>query len=108
MPVSRRGRYTVRLRRPMMPNRRWAAALGAPDEKSERISSARDPQHPDASFKWAQENAPIATAAGPSLEEVKSVLAVTPKVLDPKKDVGAEEADAYVLALAVELKILEF
>ena len=42
--------------------------------------------------------------ADPSLDDVKAVLAVVPKVLDPKKDAGVEEADAYVLALAVGLR----
>jgi len=32
------------------------------------------------------------------------VLAAVPKVLDPEKDSGAEEADPYVLALAVNLR----
>jgi len=34
-----------------------------------------------------------ATEHAPSLEEVKAVLAAVPKVLDPDKDTGAEEAD---------------
>jgi hypothetical protein len=38
------------------------------------------------------------------LEEVQKVLAAVPKVLDPEKDSGAEEADPYVLALAVNLR----
>jgi hypothetical protein len=62
------------------------------------------PKAPDLPFKWAHDNAHIATAAGPSLEEVKAVLGITPKVLDPNKDSGGEEADAYVLALAIEIK----
>ena len=32
------------------------------------------------------------------------MLAAVPKVLDPEKDSGAEEADPYVLALAVNLR----
>jgi hypothetical protein len=45
-----------------------------------------------------------ATEHAPSLEEVKAVLAAVPKVLDPDKDTGAEEADPYLLALAVRLR----
>jgi len=38
------------------------------------------------------------------LDEVKLILAVVPTVLDPDKDTGVEEADPYVLALAVRLR----
>ena len=40
----------------------------------------------------------------PSLELVKATLATVPKVLDPDKDMGAEEADPYVLAMAAHLR----
>jgi hypothetical protein len=42
--------------------------------------------------------------ASPSFEEVKEVLAAVPTVLDPDKDAGAEEADPYLLAVAVRLR----
>jgi hypothetical protein len=42
--------------------------------------------------------------SNPSLDTVKEVLARVPEVLDPDKPRGAEEADPYILALAVELK----
>ena len=38
------------------------------------------------------------------LEDVKSVLAQVPTVLDPEKESGVEEADAYVLAVAMRMR----
>ena len=42
------------------------------------------------------------TAAQPSFNSVKRVLAQVPEVLDADKE-GIEEADAYVLAMALNL-----
>jgi len=80
------------------------ARLRYPKQVVDELERGSNPKNPDPPFKWARENASVATSAGPTLEGVKAVLAIAPKVLDPKKDSGAEEADAYVLALAVELR----
>lgn len=78
--------------------------LRYPKQVVDELKRGSSPENPDPPFRWASENANVATSAGPTLEGVKSVLAIARKVLDPKKDSGAEEADPYVLALAVELK----
>lgn len=61
----------------------------------------------DELVEWAQAVEAEAALGSPSLDEVKAVLAVVPDVLDPHKDSGAEEADPYVLAMAVKLKATE-
>jgi rRNA maturation endonuclease Nob1 len=68
------------------------------------LKRAADPDSPDAQYLWAKQHEGKATAHAPSLEEVKNVLAAVPRVLDPDKDAGAEEADPYLLALAVRLR----
>lgn len=59
-----------------------------------------DPKLPDAQYLWAKGHEEMAKAQSPSFEEVKSILALVPDVLDPDKDSGEEEADPYVLAVA--------
>lgn len=55
--------------------------------------------------EWALEVQGIACSGSPSMEDVKDVLAVVPKILDPKKDAGVDEADPYVLAMARQIKM---
>lgn len=62
-------------------------------------SSSRE----DLPFEWCKSVAGTASL-NPSLVTVKEVLGQVPDVLDPDKPRGAEEADPYILALAVELK----
>jgi hypothetical protein len=38
------------------------------------------------------------------LDEVRAVLAEVPTLIDPEKESGVEEADAYVLATAAKLR----
>jgi hypothetical protein len=52
---------------------------------------------------WAEQNQGTGAARQPSLDTVKHVLAQVPEVLDTDK-VGEEEADPYILAIALELK----
>ena len=70
----------------------------------DELERAVDPHSPDAQYSWAKQNEGKATEHAPSLGEVKGVLAQVPRVLDPDKDTGAEEADPYLLALAVRLR----
>jgi rRNA maturation endonuclease Nob1 len=74
-----------------------------PKQVVDELERAADTQSPDAQYKWAKQNEGKATECTPSLDEVKEVLRNVPKVLDPDKDIGAEEADPYVLAVAVRL-----
>jgi len=66
-----------------------------------RMEGRRSPDHP---LIWAKRCEAKACEKTPSLEEVKEVLQVVPKVLDPNKDSGVEEADPYVLAMARRLR----
>lgn len=61
----------------------------------------------DELVEWAKTAEADASLGSPSLDEVKAVLAVVPDVLDPQKDSGADEADPYVLAMAIKLKTTE-
>jgi len=45
----------------------------------------------------------VATERDPSWHSVKEVLSHVPEVLDPDKE-GTEEADTYLLAMALELR----
>lgn len=67
------------------------------------LERVADPLSPDPQYLWAKHHEGKATECPLSLEEVKAVLGAVPTVLDPEKDTGAEEADPYVLALAVHL-----
>lgn len=57
----------------------------------------------DLPLQWALSNSPIATRHSVPLEVVKAVLSQVPEILDPDKP-GVEEADPYVLALAVHIQ----
>jgi hypothetical protein len=46
----------------------------------------------------------VATRHGTDFELVRRVLAKVPTVLDPDKPGGADEADPYILGLALNLK----
>lgn len=61
--------------------------------------------NPDLPFQWAKKNQVRATRYGPQFEKVREVLAhpQVRNILDPDKT-GVEEADPYVLGLAMYLK----
>ena len=59
---------------------------------------------PDQACAWALDVEATACASPPSLDQVKSVLAIVPDILDHMKDSGEEEADPYVLALALRCR----
>ena len=68
------------------------------------LERGADTQSPDAQYQWAKKYEGKATERAPSLEEIKKILDAVPTVLDPDKDIGVEEADPYVLAVAVRLR----
>ena len=72
-----------------------------PKQVVDELERGADPQSPDQQYKWAKQHEEKAAARAPSYEEIKEVLRVVPAVLDPDKDTGVEEADPYVLAVAV-------
>jgi hypothetical protein len=51
---------------------------------------------------WVKKHDSIASRQQPSFQTVRDVLAGVPEVIDPDKE-GVEEADPYVLAMALEL-----
>ena len=62
-----------------------------------------DPNSQDPPLVWAQLNAHLATRHVVKLETVKAVVNQVPEVIDEDK-LGVEEADPYVLALAIQLQ----
>jgi hypothetical protein len=58
---------------------------------------------PDPILAWATKNRAQADGHGRLFNESKAVLALVPKVLDPHKPSGVEEADPFVLGLAYRL-----
>jgi hypothetical protein len=58
----------------------------------------------DLPFDWASEVLQSATRHGTDYEAVRQALAKAPTVLDTEKTGGADEADPYVLGLALHLK----
>jgi hypothetical protein len=61
-------------------------------------------RYADAVHEWAVDVQGIACSGSPTLDDVKAVMAVVPKILDPRKVGGVDEADPYVLALARHIK----
>ena len=61
------------------------------------------PTGDDPPLQWT-ESVEDRAASNPEWATVAEVLAQVPEVLDPDKTAGAEEADPYVLARALELK----
>jgi Domain of unknown function (DUF4411) len=61
--------------------------------------------NPDLPFQWAKRNQARATRHGPQFEKVREVLAhpQVRNIVDPDK-AGVDEADPYVLGLAIYLK----
>jgi hypothetical protein len=78
--------------------------LAFPRQVLSELERVADPAGPDQQYLWAKRNQMIACQNDPTLESVKEVLAVVPRVLDPDKDTGVEEADPYILAKAQDLK----
>ncbi len=75
-----------------------------PKEVVKELKRFADKVSPDDQYDWAARQESEACRNEPSLELVRDVLRDVPKVLDPDKDTGAEEADPYVLAMASDLR----
>jgi hypothetical protein len=75
-----------------------------PPEVLAELERNIDPKSPDEQYLWAKANAHAAhVRARCSLDDVRSVLFQVPDVIDHEKDSGVEEADGYVLAVAMKL-----
>lgn len=82
-----------------------AGRLVYPKQLVDELRRYADPDAPDAQYLWAKQEETRAANGITTMEELKTVLAAVPKVLDPDKDAGADEADPYVLAMAVRLRL---
>lgn len=58
----------------------------------------------DRPFDWAKRNKAQACTHGTDYQKAALVLSEVPEVLDPDKPSGQDEADPYVLALALQLQ----
>ncbi len=74
-------------------------------EELRRFIDSKEPGRPDDPLAWAERNEAKATRHGRLYDQAKAVLARVP-VVDPTRVSvdGVEEADPYVLALAVEIR----
>jgi hypothetical protein len=70
----------------------------------DRGAAKLSPGSPDEPLDWAKVNRTAATRHGNNLDFVKRVLDKVSDVLDVNKTSGADEADPYVLGLALRLK----
>ena len=75
-----------------------------PKQVVDELERVADPNSPDPQYAWAKQHLPNVKAAAPSFEDIKQVLNDVPRVLDPDKDTGVEEADPYLLAMAIRLR----
>lgn len=75
-----------------------------PKQVVSELERLADPRSPDAQYQWSKEHEAKACQLVPSLDDVQGVLNSVPTVLDSEKDTGVEEADPYVLALAVHVR----
>lgn len=66
-------------------------------------AKSNDATKEDKPFEFAEATKKTATRLGTNYDYVVRVLEVTPKVLDHDKPAGADEADPYILALALKL-----
>lgn len=66
-------------------------------------AKSNDTTKEDKPFEFAEATKKTATRLGTSYDFVVRVMAATPKVLDIDKPAGSDEADPYILALALKL-----
>lgn len=81
-----------------------SGALIYPVEVYDELDRYADPARTDdLPYNWTKKNKSHATRHGRCFGEVKDVLSKVPLILDPDKPSGVEEADPYVLGLALKL-----
>jgi hypothetical protein len=78
--------------------------LKFPKQVVDELRRAANPDVTDPVLQWAEENELDACSTSLAYDKVKEVLNHVSEILDPAKDSGADEADPYVLALAVVLR----
>ena len=78
--------------------------LKFPKQVLEELRRAASPDVTDPLIDWAEQVESEACSTSFEYDKVKGVLSHVPDILDPTKDSGADEADPYVLTVAVVLR----
>jgi hypothetical protein len=79
-----------------------ARRLAYPNEVVNELARYMGKENP--ALCWAQKHACVACSHRPDYEVVRSVLTSVPEVVDYQKDSPTQDADPYILALAVQLR----
>ncbi len=75
-----------------------------PSRVMDELERLVDRDAPDPQYAWTRDNVEKACQLAAPLADPKEVFKVVPDVVDEDKDTGIDEADPYVLAMAVRLK----
>jgi len=115
--VSFRCLFTIEIKQ-VAPRTQWKAifqdlstlvtngSLVYPKQVVDELKAGSMARGYDRPYEWAKKNSKHATRHGNLFSELTEVMShpTASRVVDPNKSFGVEEADAYVLALAVHLK----
>lgn len=80
-----------------------SGGLRYPREVLKELERGCSGREPDERFLWAKVHAEVACADRADFDRLRKVLSRVPTLLDPDKS-GVEEADPYVVSLALGLK----
>lgn len=75
-----------------------------PREVVDEMKRGAQPRHRDQALEWVLACEPLTCVVEPTVDELKAVMQEVGDVVDHEKDTGEDEADPYVLALAVKLQ----
>ena len=75
-----------------------------PREVVEEMKRGAQTRHRDEALEWVLACEAQACIVEPSVEELRAIMREVGDVVDHKKDSGEDDADPYVLALAVKLQ----
>ena len=75
-----------------------------PREVVDEMKRGAQPRHRDEALEWVLACEPHICVIHPTVEELRAIMSEVGDVVDHKKDSGEDDADPYVLALAVKLQ----
>lgn len=75
-----------------------------PREVVDEMKRGAQPRHRDEALDWVLACEPLTCVVEPAVDELKAVMQEVGDVVDHEKDTGEDDADPYVLALAVKLQ----
>lgn len=75
-----------------------------PRQVVEEMKRGVQTRHRDEALEWVIALEPHLAAVEPTVEELQAIMREVGDVVDHEKDAGEDDADPYVLALAVKLK----